>query len=359
MSATAPPVADELHALGIHPEGVQFSTRNVPWAKLGVVIDAPIDTETALRMAGLGFRVIEEDVATRRRDDGAPIPEDVLQRIVDGEIISLDDIRREARTALENPWRPVENRKGITREDTGERYDIASNDYELVQYVEAFAFMDEVAPHIVAAGPLLGGRQAFIVAQRPDLTFLDLDLGDQHDPHQMYVVLRTSHDRSRAVEAGILALRGACMNALTLRGFLRGAEQRFSIRHTSKVHERLHQAAGVYGRMAVYAEEYQTVARRLAAVEVTVDSAQQVLEQSMRDRPKRQEAINAILGSWRTDETVGFEGTGWGLMNAVSGYFEHGRSTANVTAQSRFLGALQGETHRTVNRVAARLLTRS
>lgn len=332
MTATefaAPPATEpreELRALGIHPDGVVFSTRDVPWAKLGVIIDAPVSTADAMDMAGLGFNVIEEEVATRRPG---------------GE------------------WRPLASRKGITREDTGQRFDIASTDYELVQYREVFEFMDKVSPHIVAAGPLLGGRQAFIVAQRPDLTHIDVDLGGEHDPHQLYIVLRTSHDRSRAVEAGILALRGACMNALTLKGFLRGAEQRFSLRHTSKVHEKLEQAADVYSKMNVYAAEFQAVAQRLAAVDVDLDAAQQVLRSSLRDRPKRDDAVKLILSSWQTDETVGFQGNGWGLLNAVSGYFEHGRNTANVTPQSRFLGALQGETHRTVNRVAARLLQRN
>jgi phage/plasmid-like protein (TIGR03299 family) len=320
-----PSMDEELEALGIHPAGVVFSTRAVPWAKQGTVINKPVTAEEAINMAGLNFEVHKEEVASRSSADA--------------------------------PWRVIPNRVAVTRSDTGVRLVVASTDYELVQYGEVFAFMDKVAPNIVAAGPLYDGRQAFIVAQRPDLTYVDPDLGEA-DPHQPYVVLRTSHDLSRAVEAGILLLRGRCMNQLTLRGFLNGAQQRWSIRHTRKAKEHLAQAADVYARLGTYTDEFTRIARRLAAVEVDLKDAQEVLEGVLPDRPRRQQAIDTILGIWQTADTVGFRDNGWGLTNAVGDYLEHGRTSANTTPQSRFLGALQGTQHRTVNRVAALLLTR-
>lgn len=321
---TATTTTDGLNALGIRPEGVVFSTRDVPWAKQGTIIDAPVTAEKAIHMAGLDFEVHEEEIATRR----GPTDE----------------------------WVPWKERVAITRSDTGQRLVAASQDYEPVQYAEVFGFMDRVEPHVVAAGALLGGRQAFMVVQRPDLAYLDPFGGSQSDPHQMYAVLRSSHDLSRAIEGGCLTLRGACMNQLTLSGFLRGAEQRWSIRHTRTAREKLASAVGVWDRLEHYAEEFQVVARRLQAVEVDVQAARQVLEGVLPDRPRREQTIDTIIGTWQTSDTVGFRDNGWGLTMAVSDHMEFGRTNGNTTPQSRFLGALQGQTHKTVNRVAARLL---
>jgi phage/plasmid-like protein (TIGR03299 family) len=328
IAPAVPTVREELRSLGITPDGVTFSTRDVPWAKQGTIIDRPVTTGKAMELAGLGFRVRKDEVASR-----APGGE----------------------------WEVIPNRVAITREDTGERFDVASTEYEPVQYEEVFGFMDKVAPHIVAAGPLMGGRQAFVVAQRPDLAFLDMELHGEAEPHQMYAVLRTSHDRSRAVEAGLLALNGRCMNALTLKGFLRGAEQRWSIRHTRKAKEHLAQATSVWSNLGVYAQEYQAVARRLADVDLDVEAAKQVLAKVLPDRPRTPQVVDTIVGVWQTSDTIStsFRRDGWGLTMAVSDYMEHGRDSGNVTPQSRFLGALQGPTHRLVNRTAALLLTRS
>ena len=41
------------------------------------------------------------------------------------------------------------------------------------------------------------------------------------DPHDLYGVLRTSHDLSRATEVMVMPLRGRCMNQLTLHSFSR------------------------------------------------------------------------------------------------------------------------------------------
>jgi hypothetical protein len=57
---------------------------------------------------------------------------------------------------------------------------------------------------------------------------------------------------------------------------------------------------------------------------------------------------------WRTRQTVGHEGTGWGLVNAVSELYDWERSGG--TAQSRFLGAIEGQTRGALDKVVTRIM---
>jgi hypothetical protein len=77
------------------------------------------------------------------------------------------------------------------------------------------------------------------------------------------------------------------------------------------------------------------------------------------ERVERQyaERIGQIMDLWTTSPTVGYAGTGWGLVNAVSEQFDWYRQGG--TAESRFLGALAGNTHKAINDVAAQVLARA
>jgi len=87
------------------------------------------------------------------------------------------------------------------------------------------------------------------------------------------------------------------------------------------------------------------------------DAPRELLTAVLPNRPRTEEQINAIITRWHAAESVGFDWTGWGLVNAASDYFEWGRSGG--TSESRFLGALQGQTHNVINRVAGRVLSRA
>lgn len=48
-----------------HEVETMFSTRTTPWHGLGNVVSEAPDSETALRMAGLDWNVLQKDVYTR------------------------------------------------------------------------------------------------------------------------------------------------------------------------------------------------------------------------------------------------------------------------------------------------------
>lgn len=296
-----------------------FTTREVPWMKLGKLVEQPQTAAEAMQMANLDFTVSKLDAG----------------------FMTADGV-----------WKPAVNRKAIVRDDTGEFFEFVSPEYEVFQYAEAFDFMDTIKPRYVAAGSLKGGRQAFLVVE-PDRPSVTVGGDDKHD---IFVVLRTSHDRSRAIEVALMPLRYRCMNQLTLRSFTSDAKYRWSISHTKSAREKLHQAQQVMAQLDEYATEFQRLAERLMRSRPNEDEARKILKQYVTPWAKGQdEVIDTILHSWRENtETVGFNETSWGLVSAVSDYYDWGRSRG--TPESRFLNAMQGITHTTLNNITRELV---
>lgn len=296
-----------------------FTTREVPWMKLGKLVEQPQTAAEAMQMANLDFTVSKLDAG----------------------FMTADGV-----------WKPVVNRKAVVRDDTGEFFEFVSPEYEIFQYAEAFDFMDTIKPRYVAAGSLKGGRQAFLVVE-PDRPSVTVGGDDKHD---IFVVLRTSHDRSRAIEVALMPLRYRCMNQLTLRSFTSDAKYRWSISHTKSAREKLHQAQQVMAQLDEYTTEFQRLAERLMRSRPNEDEARKILKQYVTPWAKGQdEVIDTIIHSWRENvETVGFNDTSWGLVSAVSDYYDWGRSRG--TPESRFLNAVQGITHTTLNNITRELV---
>lgn len=318
--AATPTTAQSVAATAAGQGNLLVSQREVPWMKLGRLVDEPMTAAEAADAGGLNFDV------------------------------TLHEVRYTGSDGVE---RTIPDRRVVERSDTHAWLGIVSAGYPAFQYAEAFDFMDAVGGHYVAAGALRGGRQGFMVV-RPPVAGLD-PLGG--DPHDLYVVLRTSHDCTRAVEVSAMPLRGRCTNQLTLRGFASNAHYRVAVKHSPGMREKLHDAQNVMKNLDAYVAEFGRTATRLAERSVSDETATTVLRRVLRDRPRRDEAIENIVQRWHASPTVGYDGTGWGLVNAVSEYYEWGR--AGGTPESRFLAALQGQTHGAVNRTATLLLSRA
>lgn len=288
----------------------QFSTREVPWMKLGKLEEEPKDMAEAIQLGGMNFNVLKRP-AGYMSETGV--------------------------------WTTADNRVAVVHGKTGEVFDYVSHDYEVLQFSEAFDFMDAISPKYVAAGVLRGGRQGFIVVENERV------LRPAGDEHKLYTVLRTSHDRSRAVEVSVMPLRGMCMNQLTLAGFARGAEQRWAIPHTRSMHEKMHQAQSTLTRVDEYADAFEKIVERLTVTTPTEDQARKMLELAIKTGGKgREDVFDAILHNWHeNEETVGYNDSAWGLVNATSEYLDWQKPKG--TAQSRFLNALQGSTRATLS----------
>lgn len=301
-----------------------FSARELPWTKVGTVIDTPgVTAAEAIEIADLGF-----DVKT-----------------VDAGFLSSD-----------GTWQDCPGRVAIVRADTEEFFSFATDAYHPVQYREAFDFIDHINPEIVAAGSLRGGRQGFVVTKLPESSDLNLTLLGQDDPHTMYVLLRTSQDLTLGLEIMITTLRHKCMNQLTLPSMKTGVPRMWAIRHMSTIKQRMAQAEQLITSTANYATEFERIANRLANIDINWDNAEKILTRVLPDKPQRQTAIDGIHVAWKDDETNGFYGNGWGLVQSVDEYFEWTRSSRRRTDESRFNDSLDGLAAKMTSRTAHVLL---
>jgi phage/plasmid-like protein (TIGR03299 family) len=307
-----------------------FTDRSVPWAKLGAVLDGgAVSAAEAAERGGLNFEV---DLLP------AGFPVEINGRKI---------------------WKTVPRQRSVVRRDTNQFFAFVSNTYMPVQFNDAFAFMDSINPNYVAAGTLGGGRQAFMVVELPQLGSFNFKIGGKLDQHQLYVILRSSHDRSKALEVSVMGLRDKCMNALALQSFTRNAQQRWSVRHVgSNPLEKLRAATATLSNAEAYAEEFKREARLLAEIQIEIDDAKDLLRRLLPDRPRRDQTVNSIVAAWQESPTNGFRDNGWGLANAVSEYFEWGRSDGLRTAESRFTSGLNGPTYRYTNRTIQLLMRR-
>lgn len=295
--------------------------RVTPFNRIGQLEAPHVEVESVLEEAGLDFTVSKRAIQYQR---------------------------------LDGTWVTSDDRAYIVADDDEQPFDVVSKDYGVFQYAEAFAFLDTIdGREFVAAGPLSGRKQAFMAVKLPDLDDFNV-AGD--DMHELNVIVRTSHNRTRALEVFLLPTRMRCTNQLPVRSFDKSFPNRWSVNHIGNMQEKIHDGETLVKRARGYVEEYKRTAGRLANIKIDHTDGQSILDKVLRDTTKKDEVIDTILTAWATRETVGYTGTGWGLVNAVSEYFEWDRSGG--TAQSRFLAALEGQTRKVVDNTTTFLLGR-
>src|SRR5436309_8703963 len=106
---------------GITSKDQMYSVREMPWHRLGVVLDAyPKSIDEALEKAGLGWKVNHGDVLVVKRPEWT------------------DDFGVKHEPQLI----PAKGFKANIREDTGDVLGIVSDEYEVVDNRDAFRFLD-------------------------------------------------------------------------------------------------------------------------------------------------------------------------------------------------------------------------
>lgn len=311
----------------------EFSTREVPWMKAGVaLIDQPVTAAEAAELGGLDFDI---ELWPLQAVQYAPVEEEGGGRGIAVRQVDVSD------------------RFAAVRTDTQEALSVVGSHYEVLNFAKAFDFMDTINPTYVAAGVRRGGREGYMVVKAPE--HLSVDLVDGEDPHDLYMVLRSSHDGSKKVEVSVLPLRGKCTNMLSLRGFSHGAQRSWGIRHTATMHEKLEEARESLENLDDYVKDLQDTSRTLAEIDIELEDAKRMLEWVLPDKPKRDENVSRILEIYKRDETNGYAGNAWGLVNGLSEWLDWGRGSTSMDA--RFIGGLAGYGHNTLNRLTARLMS--
>ena len=150
-----------------------FSVRETPWHELGTIVNDAPTSEDALRISGLDWKVVQDDVFT---DSG--------ERITGYKA----NIRDTARKIL----------------------GVVSDRYKVVQNTDAFSFTDELLGQGVryeTAGSLQDGRRVWLLARMPKEY---IGGSDEICP---YLVFSNSHDGTGAVKVAITPVRVVCNNS--------------------------------------------------------------------------------------------------------------------------------------------------
>ena len=180
-----------------HEVETMFSARELPWHGLGTVTEDVLTAKEAIETAGLDWEVELRSL-----------------------FVSLPGGNR----------KKIEDRKAVMRTTDDAVLGIVSPLYVPFQNRDAFAFTDNLVDSGDAkyetAGSLRDGRVVFLTMKVP----FGMQV-DGNDAHDLYIVLRTSHDGSTAVSVAVTPIRVVCMNTMTMA--LRSARHKWSMRHVS------------------------------------------------------------------------------------------------------------------------------
>lgn len=313
-----------------------LSRREVPWASMGTTFSGSVDmtAEEAIERAGLDWEV-----------ELAP-----LYHFIDK---GLDPTSPD----FAESYRPIPDRFVVRRKDTCQVLGNVGSHYTPFNNRQAFSFCD----HLVEAGEGLftfagkakGGKQIVAVMRLPD----DLTVAGG-DSHTLYLLLRTSHDGTKAISIAITPIRHSCTNVMSLSLYAAGIKQRWSVPHVSTVEGKLAEARAALKLTSRYAEEYKKAADQLAATELTLAEFQGVLERVLPNRPKTASVIEAIKHNLQNSPNIFDEhrGTAWGGLNALTEYYDWKRDTRS--GEAKFLATMDGIGKQVRDRATALLLAR-
>lgn len=187
-----------------------FSTRKKPWHGLGTIVAEAPDSQSALKLAGLDWSVIQKDIVT-----------------VDGN--------------------RIDGFKANVRDTDNQVLGIVTDRYKVVQNEEAFAFTNALLGKGIryeTAGSLQSGRRTWILARLPHQYIIS---GDEITP---YLVFMNSHDGSASIKVAMTPIRVVCQNTLNMA--LSTAKRSWSCNHIGDINEKMEEARNTL----LYAGQY-------------------------------------------------------------------------------------------------------
>jgi phage/plasmid-like protein (TIGR03299 family) len=271
----------------------------------------------------------------------------------------------------------VPNWFATMRTDTNAVLGVVSDQYRVLQNVDAFTFMDEAISEGAAmwetAGALNDGRRVWMLARIPQS--VKAMKGDEVNP---YALLCSSHDGSLAVHIKPTTVRVVCNNTLTL-ALSKWEAKSLVIRHTQSLKGKMALARhhlGVIGqKVGTFEKQAQALAKvSMKGTEVTsyvekffptkmkpnfsdgaallnqIVSAKQNNSNVVSDllaghyaeteriAKRNQGILDQIITNYENDPA---RGTAWGAYNAVSRYADHQKKyeSADTRLNSAWFGA--------------------
>jgi len=241
----------------------------------------------------------------------------------------------------------------VTRDKDDKVLGIVRSRYSPFQNREAFEFADNLVDSGEAkyetAGSLKGGRIVFLTMKVPT----PIMVGGE-DRHDQYILLRTSHDGTKAISVYIVMVRVVCMNTLTLA--VNGAQYKWSMPHVGDLDGKIAEARETLQMTFKYSEEFEKLGEELIHTPMSDNKFHRVLTTIIPQRPRTEQVIESIVEMYKNSDYNGYQGTAWGGVNAITEYYEHGRD--GLEEEASLINTTDGFINKYRNAAANLLLSR-
>ena len=263
-----------------------MTTRTATWTNIGSNIRKASTVQEALELSGLNYTVEKVPVYL---DNGLQVPGAFCTK----------------------------------REDSDVTYGVVGSQFEIVQNIEGFDFINNMIPEglkFLKAGE--NKKFIYIIAQLPSIDVL----GDEVAPH---IIFQNSHSGSTTLKATIAPLRIVCENQFNMT--FKKANNKISLRHTKSIKGRLHTAQEVLIQSSDYLSEFQKSALLMAQKKVSksqvddlMDKIFYIKEEFTPTQVRRvEEKRDKFLKAYQAEDNQNFIGTQWGLVNAYTDFVTH------------------------------------
>jgi len=250
---------------------------------------------------------------------------------------------------------PVTNYKALVRSDTGTVLSVVSNKYREIQPRQVLEFYRSLIEantgwRMETAGTLRGGKRVWALATNADNFKVTQD-----DQINRYLLLATSYDGMMATVVQPTTVRVVCANTLAQAVGSDGRKALMQIPHQAIFRPDL-----IKGELGIESnaawEQFKANADRLAARKVSRDEVAaffiEVLYGDEDKVPAGNQRNLTLLGSLYEggmgQHTVSAKGTAWGLVNTITRFVDHERTSSS--ADSRLNAAWFGAGNRLKSR---------
>jgi phage/plasmid-like protein (TIGR03299 family) len=301
-----------------------------PWHKLGVHLQNIATSKEAIVAAGLDWKVQTKKLYINNVEDEKTDNDNQL---------------------LQGVFRSIPNARIIQRCTDKQFYGVVGKQYTPIQNEAAFNFFDSVVGQKAAiyhtAGSLYNGRVVWILAK------LTEEFGIDGELINMYILLSSSHDGSKALQMLWTPERAVCRNTLRI-AISKAIGEKFYARHTPNFQNKVEAAQQILGltnkffaKLKEEMEHLSTLQLQapqmpllLAAAFGTTDAldANKQLDMTKIWAPTQRAMTivqNLFEGQGKGLDNPKIKGTKYAAYNAVVEYTQHYREVKDKTEDSR------------------------
>lgn len=268
-----------------------------------------------------------------------------------------------------NSFKPVNNSFCTYRTDINQPLGMVKDRYTPVQNMDAFKFFnDAISDNNVSwftAGCYGIGEKIFVSAKLSDTVLVN-----GKDPIENYLVFSTSHDGSSGVRIMLTPIRLICFNCMN--AAIRNASNYITLRHTQSVHTKINKAKEILGIARKKIDFFEECMEQMTKIKFSDKEAMELFGQVLLNdneltalAQNGYEIKDIVNRNWlamdrsnistqKANELykmyeyyhIGagqqeFLGTGYGVYNAVNGYYSNLKNEEGIKRMDTLLNGTQ------------------